>query len=593
MICWGENNSCGIFIDQVASDRCDCLRDFCIRDYAPEQRIMVQRFQLDEVIDHAYGKNEEHLSELGSLLRIKSIPRSIKYDAENKQAMNRLAQRLIELNFEVEIVDVKPKEEDQPSHYMIFANYFSTPTKNVMLIYGHIDVPPVELSDAWLHPPFDLTEKDEKLFGRGLTSSKGPLLCWIQAIDAWMTRFKDLPVNVRFVIDSNSTGDPHALREVLESHRDFFRPVDVLVCCTNLWIAEHVPMLTTCHSGYVLFELDVRAEAPKEPTECPPQPCSCGIRRDPMSDLLLLMNSLSNTEQGALVKGLDRHVMPVTQHDWDIFHQVELGIQEFKRQTGASALPHEQSHPEFLKHRWCMPSLTLHSVNCHNVLSMRDFHTPAHISARFSVKLVPDQGVQHVRYVVRSHLDEAYVRLKCKNPATLRVVDQLAPSMESRTASYNQAASRAFKSTYSVTAAIPDTVNVCMPVVNELRRVCMESIQVVGIPFCSIHTQPNDANESCTKEEYQRNLELFATFLFEVAHIPAECKCTEIRDFCYEKGQATETDFIRMMEPRSHKTHVLYEINELEIDRTVDKDVVLPTVEHILLGKKPSLPPKT
>lgn len=39
---------------------------------------------------------------------------------------------------------------------------------------GHVDVMPA--GGQWLLPPFDLTEKDEKLFGRGILDDKGPLL---------------------------------------------------------------------------------------------------------------------------------------------------------------------------------------------------------------------------------------------------------------------------------------------------------------------------------------------------------------------------------------------------------------------------------
>ncbi|XP_034099790.1 cytosolic non-specific dipeptidase-like [Drosophila albomicans] len=587
MICWGELNSCAIFIDQVTSDRCDCLRDKCIRDYAPEKRIMVRRYHLNHVIDHAHGQLETQLMELDSILSIRTIPHDIQYDAQNKQAMDRMAQRLIELGFDVELVDVGAKEEGTPAHYMIFADYFSTPAKNVMLIYGHIDVLPVPESDPWLYPPFSLTQKNEKLYGRGLTNSKGPLMCWIQAIDAWMTQTNDLPVNIKFIIDGNSNVSLQLLRDVFEQRKQFFQPVDLLVSTTNLWIAENVPMLTTCHSGYVKFELEVQSEPPPKEAKdkCPPPQCECGLQRDPMSDLCLLLNTLTDTKQGILVKGLHRHLLPVTQQDWDIFCQVELGIQEYKRRTGATTLPHEQSHPEFLKHRWCMPSLTLHSVKCPPKVSTQSFRIPKQVSALFSVKLVPNQSYRYVKFAVKDHLDQHYKRLKCKNPTYLRVLDQLAPSKQPRNATFNVAAIRAYKSTYNVTAAIPDTVNVCMPIINELRRNCMKHTQVVGLPFCSMHMLPHQANESCTIEEYQRNIELFATYLYEIAHVPAECKCTDIPDFCYTKGKATETDFIRTLEPRDNNTHVLYEIGEMEIDRTANVDSVLPNVKQILLGK--------
>ncbi|KAM8717233.1 hypothetical protein ACLKA7_004007 [Drosophila subpalustris] len=593
MICWGERNCCGVFLDQSALDRCDCLRDYCIRDYAPEQRIMVQEHDLDDVLDHLYLREDEHLSELDSMLRIRSIPNNLQYEKELKQIIERLAQRLTELEFDVEIVEVKVNE-DQPTQYVIFANYFSTPAKNVMLVYGHVDVPDVGETDPWTHPPFQLTEVEDKLFGLGLTGSKGPTMAWIQALDAWISRIGDLPVNTKLIIDSTRLSSTETLRKLIDSRKDFFKSVDLLIGRTNLWIAEKLPMLTTSHSGYVYFELEIKTKD-KDRTKLrnsmdsntnSKANCECLSYRDPMSELCLLLNTLTDTKNGIAVEGLKRHVLPVTQADWDIFCQAEVGVQEYKETTGATSLPHEQSQPEFLRNRWCMPSLTVHSVDQNHAVSHRDFNKPIRCVSRFSVKLVPDQSVKYAKFAVRDHLNEAYLRMKCQHPAYLRVLDQLSPLNEARNAPFNLAAYRAYESVYNVKAAIPGTVNICMPIMNELRRYCMSNVQVVGLPFCSIHMNPHQVNESLARDEYLKNIELFATLLFEVALVPPECKCTEVPDFCYEKGKSTDTDFIRIMEPRSYNTHVLYEIDEKEIDRTKPVDDALPNLRHVLLGKE-------
>jgi len=109
---------------------------------------MVNQFELNDVIDHVKLQTGEYLSELDSMMKIRSVPNNLEFEKQNKQIIDRLAQRLTELEFDVETVEVKTKE-DQPSYSVIFANYFSTPAKNVMLIYGHVDVPPVAETDPW------------------------------------------------------------------------------------------------------------------------------------------------------------------------------------------------------------------------------------------------------------------------------------------------------------------------------------------------------------------------------------------------------------------------------------------------------------
>ncbi len=60
----------------------------------------------------------------------------------------------------------------------------SDSTKKTLLVYGHLDVQPAAVEDGWDTDPFVLTEKDGKLYGRGATDDKGPVLGWIHALQA-------------------------------------------------------------------------------------------------------------------------------------------------------------------------------------------------------------------------------------------------------------------------------------------------------------------------------------------------------------------------------------------------------------------------
>jgi nonspecific dipeptidase len=44
-----------------------------------------------------------------------------------------------------------------------------------------------------------LTEKDGKLYGRGSTDDKGPVICWLNAIEAFKALKIDMPINLKVV----------------------------------------------------------------------------------------------------------------------------------------------------------------------------------------------------------------------------------------------------------------------------------------------------------------------------------------------------------------------------------------------------------
>ena len=82
---------------------------------------------------------------------------------------------------------------------VIQGTYGNDKTKKTICIYGHLDVQPAQKSDGWDTEPFVLTEKNEKLYGRGSTDDKGPVLSWINVIEAYQQLNEPFPVNVKVI----------------------------------------------------------------------------------------------------------------------------------------------------------------------------------------------------------------------------------------------------------------------------------------------------------------------------------------------------------------------------------------------------------
>lgn len=73
----------------------------------------------------------------------------------------------------------------------------SDSSKNTICLYGHLDVQPADIADGWDSEPFVLTEKNGKLFGRGSTDDKGPVIGWLNAIEAYQKTGTMIPVNLK------------------------------------------------------------------------------------------------------------------------------------------------------------------------------------------------------------------------------------------------------------------------------------------------------------------------------------------------------------------------------------------------------------
>lgn len=102
-----------------------------------------------------------------------------------------------------------------------------------------MDVQPALLSDGWDTEPFVLTERDGKLFGRGASDDKGPVICWIHAIEGFQTLGVDIPVNIKFVFEGMEESGSEGLDELLMARKnDFFKDVDYVCISDNYWLGK-------------------------------------------------------------------------------------------------------------------------------------------------------------------------------------------------------------------------------------------------------------------------------------------------------------------------------------------------------------------
>lgn len=91
----------------------------------------------------------------------------------------------------------------------IFASYSVDPKAQTVLLYGHYDTQPAEMDEGWETDPFVLTEKNGKLFGRGVMDDKGQLLLHIVAIGK-LIQEGSLGYNIKMLFEGEEeAGSPH------------------------------------------------------------------------------------------------------------------------------------------------------------------------------------------------------------------------------------------------------------------------------------------------------------------------------------------------------------------------------------------------
>lgn len=82
---------------------------------------------------------------------------------------------------------------------------------SLLIFAGHTDVVPEGDRKAWQYDPFDLTEIDGMLYGRGVADMKGSLAAMLIAAQQWVTNTKHTNGRLGFLITSGEEGDDYNL----------------------------------------------------------------------------------------------------------------------------------------------------------------------------------------------------------------------------------------------------------------------------------------------------------------------------------------------------------------------------------------------
>ncbi|HWK27750.1 MAG TPA: M20/M25/M40 family metallo-hydrolase [Solirubrobacter sp.] len=128
------------------------------------------------------------------------------------------------------------------------------PGAPTVLLYSHYDVVPAGDESLWESPPFEPTERDGAIYGRGAADTKSNILMHVGALRAWDGR---PPVGVKICIEGYEEIGSGALTSYPATDPERFG-ADTLVIGDMGSIRPGVPTLTTALRGMANVTLEVR-----------------------------------------------------------------------------------------------------------------------------------------------------------------------------------------------------------------------------------------------------------------------------------------------------------------------------------------------
>jgi acetylornithine deacetylase/succinyl-diaminopimelate desuccinylase-like protein len=177
----------------------------------------------DPLQQHLRSNDRAHLEEFRRLVAFETVGGQPGHEDEMERCATWLCTHLEESGFDVRVLQT-------PEHPVVLAERLDAgPGAPTVLVYGHYDVQPVEPVELWSSPPFELTERDGVLYGRGAADMKGNLLIYLQSLRALHEVTGAIPCNVRVLIEGNEESNPYALEWVAEHHPEELRADAVVI----------------------------------------------------------------------------------------------------------------------------------------------------------------------------------------------------------------------------------------------------------------------------------------------------------------------------------------------------------------------------
>ncbi|EAA28142.2 Zn-dependent exopeptidase [Neurospora crassa] len=470
--------------------------------------------QLDSYFQKVDSLSDHFIDRLRQAVAIPSISSEAARRPDVVRMGQWLADELTKLGATVELRPLGKQEgTDLDLPPVVLARYGNDKNKRTILVYGHYDVQPAEKSDGWDTEPFDLTVKEDgRMCGRGATDDKGPVLGWLNAIEAHKAAGIDFPVNLLMCFEGMEEYGSDGLEElVMAEGKKYFADADAVCISDNYWLGTERPCLTYGLRGCNYYSVEVSG-----PGADLHSGVFGGTAQEPMTDLVRILASLVDTDGKIQIKGIAEQVAPVTPEEDGLYDDIAFTMETLHESLGSKTTIFEDKKKTLMA-RWRFPSLSIHGVE--GAFSNPGAKTviPAKVIGKFSIRTVPDMEIEKTNQCVYDHVNEVFKKLGSKN--TMKVYAQHCGKWWKASPNHWNFAAAA-KATERVWGMKPDFTREGGSIPITLTFEEATGKNVLLLPMGSSTDGAHSINEKLDKKNYIEGIKLLGAYLHYVAEEP-------------------------------------------------------------------------
>ncbi|MGW2488412.1 M20/M25/M40 family metallo-hydrolase [Streptomyces sp. NPDC001606] len=323
-------------------------------------------------------------AELGELVAFKSVadftlfPRS-----ESEAAANWIADALrAEGCTDVALLDT-------PDGTQSVYGYLPGPEgAKTVLLYAHYDVQPPLDESGWTTPPFELTERDGRWYGRGTADCKGGFIMHLLALRALKAN-GGVPVNVKLIVEGSEEQGTGGLERYAEQHPELLAADSIVIGDAGNFRVG-LPTVTTTLRGMTLVRVRIDTLAGNLHSGQ-----FGGAAPDALAALIRVLDSLRAEDGSTTVDGLG------AAETWEGLEYTEEQFRADAKVLDGVELIGDGSVADRI---WARPAVTVLGIDCPPVVGATP-SVQASARALISLRVPPGVDAAQASKLLQAHLE--------------------------------------------------------------------------------------------------------------------------------------------------------------------------------------------
>ena len=248
------------------------------------------------------------------------------------------------------------------------------PGAPTVLLYAHHDVQPEGDRTEWVSPPFEPTERDGRLYGRGSADDKAGIATHLAAFRAHGGR---PPVGVTVFVEGEEESGSPSLGRLLAAHKDALAADVIVIADSDNWSTD-IPALTVSLRGLADCVVEVATLDHGLHSGL-----WGGVVPDALSVLVRLLASLHDDDGNVAVEGLHEATAADVDYPQERVRD-ESGMLDGVSEIGSGSVP---------QRLWAKPAITVIGIDTTPIASSSNTLIPR-ARAKVSMRVAPGGDAQ-------------------------------------------------------------------------------------------------------------------------------------------------------------------------------------------------------